>query len=82
MAENSKGRRTTLTLDKDVSDALREKMRTVSHLKEKTLINELLRKGLEQTDAANPSEFIIVPFETELAPGVTPEMIKQMLKQI
>lgn len=82
MPKNSNGRRTTLTLDADVSDAIRGRLRSRPNLKEKNLINELLRKGLEQSEKPNPSDYIIEPFETELAPGVTPEMVKQMLKQI
>lgn len=83
MNENSRSRRTTLTLEPDVSDAIRVKLRTNPRLKEKTLINELLRKALKQSDIAKPDLAFRTPvFESEFAPGVTPEKVLEMMKEI
>lgn len=83
MNENSRARRTTITLEPDVSDAIRVKLRTNPRLKEKTLINELLRKALKQSDAAKTDPAVRAPtFESEFAPGMTPEKVLELMKEI
>ena len=83
MNENSRARRTTLTLEPDVSDAIRVKLRTNPRLKEKTLINELLRKALKQSDPPKADYAFQTPvFESEFAPGVTPETVLEMMKEM
>jgi len=83
MRENYSSRRTTITLGPDVSDAIRVKLRANPRLKEKTLINELLRKALKQSDVAKTDSTFRTPvFESEFAPGVTPEKVLEMMKEM
>jgi len=59
------------------------KLRTNPRLKEKTLINELLRKALKQSDAAKTNPAFRAPiFESEFAPSMTPEKVLEWMKEI
>jgi hypothetical protein len=83
MNKNLKSRRTTVTLEPDVSAAIRTKLRARPDLKEKALINELLRKALGESESANPDRSFSIPvFGSDLAPGVTPKKVLEMIKEI
>lgn len=77
-------RRTTLTLEADVNSGIQRKLRENPALKEKTLVNELLRRGLDavEQDVAVPEDFSIKPFKTSRVEGVTDNQIEEMLKEI
>ena len=79
---NRRTRRTTLTLEADVAEYIKEKLATNRQLKEKSLINALLRKGIEADQSKTVKPFIIRPFKTKLAPGVTIEMLEEMINEI
>jgi len=87
MNKSLRGRRITVTLEPDVADAIRVRLQASPQLTKKTLINQMLRRGFEQ-DAPLPFEplpfekFVIKPFQTEFAPGITPEKMIDLLKEI
>jgi hypothetical protein len=83
MNKNAKVRRTTVTLEPDVSAAIRTKLRERPDLKEKTLINELLRKALEQSGSIKSDQSFSIPvFGSDLARGVTPKKVLELIKEI
>ena len=79
---NRKTRRTTLTLEADVVDYVEKKLAADKKLKEKNLINDLLRKGIKADESKKPEPFVINPFKTKLAPGMTLRRLEEMLDEI
>ncbi len=79
---NRRTRRTTLTLEADVADYIEEKLAKNSKLKEKSVINDLIRKGIKTDEVTEHPKFEIKPFKTKLMPGVTTRMIEEMLDEI
>lgn len=79
---NRKTRRTTLTLEADVADYLAEKLALNRSLKEKNLVNNLLRMGIEAQQSMIAKPFAIKPFKTKLAPGMTIEKLEEMIREI
>ena len=75
-------RRTTLTLEADVVDYLEKKLASDKKLKEKHLINDLLRKGIKNDDAKTTRKFAIRGFKTKLKSGLTPRHLEDMLDEI
>ena len=77
-------RRTTLTLEADVNSEIQRRLRENPRLKEKTLVNELLRRGLDATkkEKALPEDFSVKPFKTNRVEGITDARIEEMLKEI
>ncbi|MBC9868661.1 MAG: hypothetical protein F7B06_05765 [Opitutae bacterium] len=74
--------RTTLTLDDDVADFLKEQSRL--HNKTfKQVVNEAIRRGIapNQREAALP-EFKVVPNRSNLFPGVDPNKLNQYNDQL
>ena len=68
--------RTTLTLDDDVADFLKEQSQL--HNKPfKQVVNDVLRRGMA-LGGAKPSRFRIVPNRSELLPGVDSEKLNQL----
>ena len=74
-------RRTTLTLEADVVDYLEQKLASDKKLKEKHLINDLLRKGIKNDEVKTNKKFAIRGFKTKLRPGITPRNIEEMLDE-
>ncbi len=74
--------RTTLTLDDDVADALRERAKLLN-LPFKQVVNDALRRGLSP-EAKKPStpEYRIVPNRSAFAPGIDPLKLNQINDQI
>lgn len=83
--------KTTLTLDDDVADFLRER----SRLQDKPfewVVNDTLRRGLEmfalsKSDAdggkdAKPKPFKVIPFSSGFKPGVDPNNPKRFLDEL
>ncbi len=71
--------RTTLTLDDDVADFLKEQSQL--HDKPfKQVVNDVLRRGMAlDSKGAKPPRFRIVPNRSELLPGVDPEKLNQLI---
>ena len=69
--------RTTLTLDDDVADALRERAR---HLDQsfKQVVNDVLRCGLRPEVAPRRKPYRVRPHSSGLAPGVDPMRLNQL----
>ncbi len=80
--KNRKTRRTTLTLEADVADYLAEKLFRNRGLKEKNLVNDLIRKGIQVDSETTLPPFEIKPFKTKLAPGMTIEKLEEMIREI
>jgi len=80
--KNRKTRRTTLTLEADVADYLSEKLARNRGLKEKNLVNDLMRKGIRVDEETQPPSFEIKPFKTKLAAGMTIEKLEEMIREI
>lgn len=71
--------RTTLTIDDDIA-AILEKESVRKGLKFKTLINKMLRRGLELEEIKAPSQKITIPtFEMGLKPGIDPDKMNQLV---
>lgn len=79
---NRKTRRTTLTLEADVADYLADKLARNRGMKEKNLVNDLIRKGMLTDSEATRQPFEIKPFKTKLAPGMTIEKLEEMIREI
>ena len=64
--------RTTLTLDDDLADSLREQARLLGR-PFKQIVNDTLRRGLSlaSSDAA-PARYRVVPNQRGLVPGIDP----------
>ena len=74
--------RTTLTLDDDVADALRERARLLD-IPFKQVVNEVLRRGM--APGSRPPDrprFQITPNHSRLAPGVDPLRLNQLNDQL
>ncbi len=74
--------RTTLTLDDDLAESLRERAR-LHDLPFKKVVNDTLRRGLSPTtrDAA-PPRYRVVPNRSGLVPGVDPLKLNQVYDQL
>ena len=73
--------RTTLTLDDDVADELKQRAR---HLDQpfKQVVNEVLRRGL-RPDAAEPREpYRVRPLNFGLQPGIDPLRLNQLADEL
>ncbi len=69
----------TLTLDKDLADALKERARAQSKTI-KQVVNDTLRRGLSSRVEESPrAPYRVKPFHSGFAPGVDPENPKQFL---
>ena len=82
--------KTTLTLDDDVADFLRERSRLQDKPFER-VVNETLRRGLEmsapskpaiRSKDAKPKPFKVVPFSSGFKPGVDPNNPKRFLDEL
>jgi len=79
---NLRTRRTTLTLEADVVDYVEQKLASDKKLKEKHLINDLLRKGIRLDESEDSPRFEIQGFKSRLLPGVTPNRLEKILDEI
>ena len=74
--------RTTLTLDDDVADSLRERARLLDR-PFKQVVNDVLRRGLSPAVSETPvPEYRVVPNRSGLTPGVDPLKLNQFNDQI
>jgi hypothetical protein len=75
-------RRTTLTLEADVADYLERKLASDKKLKEKHLINDLLRKGIRNDETNVSKKFTVRGFKTTLKGGLTSKQLEDLLDEI
>ena len=74
--------RTTLTLDDDLADALKERAR-LTGAPFKQVVNDTLRRGMSQGAEETPRrEYSVVPLRGGLAPGVDPLKLNQLNDQL
>ena len=74
--------RTTLTLDNDVAEALREKARLLD-APFKQVVNDTLRRGMLPEASGPPApRYQVVPNHSALAPGVDPLKLNQLNDQL
>ena len=74
--------RTTLTLDDDVADALRERARLLN-ISFKQVVNDALRRGMSPEAKETPSpEYRVVPNHSAFAPGIDPLKLNQINDQL
>jgi hypothetical protein len=74
--------RTTLTLDRDVADALEKEMRR-SGQGLKATVNDALRRGLRLGGRPRrPPRFQVQPQALGLRPGVDPDRINQLVDEL
>lgn len=79
---NRRTKRTTVTLEADVADFIQDALRKDKNLKEKQLINKLLRAGIKNESKRTKVEFKIKGFKSSLAEGVNAEELEKMLDEI
>ena len=74
--------RTTLTLDDDVADSLREQVRLLNK-PFKQVVNDVLRRGLSPGMREDPKpRFKVVPISSGFVPGVDPLKLNQLNDQL
>ncbi len=74
--------RTTLTLDDDIADSLREQARLLNR-PFKQVVNETLRRGMSPAVRAVPApQYRVVPNRSGLAPGIDPLKLNQINDQL
>ena len=74
--------RTTLTLDNDVADSLRERARLLN-MPFKQVVNDALRRGLSPAVSEAPTpEYRVVPMHSGFVPGVDPLKLNQLNDEI
>ena len=74
--------RTTLTLDDDVAERLREQARLQDRTF-KQVVNDTLRRGMSPDVGDIPTpEYRIVPNHSALAPGIDPTKLNQLNDQL
>lgn len=73
--------RTTLTLDDDIADALKDRAR---HLDQpfKQVVNEVLRRGLGPAAAEPREPYRVRPLNFGLRPGVDPLRLNQLADEL
>ncbi len=74
--------RTTLTIDDDIADALRERARLLD-VSFKQVVNDALRRGLapEIADVPRPA-YRVVPHHSGFNPGIDPMKLNQINDQL
>lgn len=80
--KNRRTRRTTVTLEADVADFIEKKLDRNKGLKEKQLINKLLRSGIKNELNQPVVKFKIESFKCELSPKIEVEDLEQMLDEV
>ena len=74
--------RTTLTLDDDVADALRERA-LLLNIPFKQMVNDALRRGMSPGARETPSpEYRVVPNHSAFAPGIDLMKLNQINDQL
>ena len=69
--------RTTLTLDDDIADFLREQARLLGR-PFKQVVNDVLRRGMSPVVREAPAPYRVTPIHSGLAPGVDRLKLNQL----
>ena len=69
--------RTTLTLDDDIAESLREQARLLD-IPFKQVVNDTLRRGLSPAVRETPAPYRIVPIHSGFVPGIDPLKLNQL----
>jgi hypothetical protein len=80
--KNRRTKRTTVTLEADVADFIEKKLSQNKGLKEKQLINKLLRSGIKIETDQPAVNFKIEGFKSKLLPGLSLDAIEHMLDEV
>ena len=74
--------RTTLTIDEDIADSLKERARLLDR-PFKQVVNDALRRGLSPALSEAPApEYRVVPIHSGFVPGVDPLKLNQLNDQL
>ena len=74
--------RTTLTIDEDIADSLKERARLLDR-PFKQVVNDALRRGLSPAlSEASAPEYRVVPIHSGFVPGVDPLKLNQLNDQL
>ncbi len=73
--------RTTLTIDDDLADSLKEQAR-LHRVPFKQVVNDALRRGMSPAMRETRETYRIVPNHSGLAPGVDPMKLNQLNDQL
>ena len=74
--------RTTLTLEDDIADSLKEQAQLLNR-PFKQVVNDALRRGMAPSSVREPAaEYSVVPHSSGLAPGVDPLKLNQLNDQL
>ena len=76
----SKRMRTTLTLDPDIAEQLRQEMKR-SGKPFKAVVNDVLRRGFGKRGEALPP-FLVEPHDFQMLPGIDPDRMNQLLDEL
>lgn len=80
LLQNRKTRRTTLTLEADVVDYIEKRLAKDQKMKEKNLVNDLMRKGIAVDKKVKAPKFTIKGFKTNLL--VTGQRLEELLDEV
>lgn len=80
--KNRPKRRTTVTLEADVADFIENKLSQNKELKEKQLINKLLRSGIKHETDQYRIDFKIKGFKSDLLLNPAADDIEEMLDEV
>ncbi len=73
--------RTTLTLDDDVANYLKEQCRLLDR-PFKQVVNDTLRRGMSPAGTGERPKFKVKPFSSGFNPGVDPTKLNQLYDQL
>ena len=73
--------RTTLTVDDDIADSLKEQAR-LQDKPFKQVVNDALRRGISPAVRETPAPYRVVPIHSGFAPGVDPVKLNQLNDQL
>ncbi len=75
-------KRTTITLEADVAAYIQDAISKNKGLKEKELINNLLRFGIKTASGKRSPAFNVVGFKTEMHPKIDADTLEKLLDEI
>ena len=73
--------RTTLTVDDDIADSLKEESRLLGK-PFKQVVNDTLRRGMSPSVRETPEPYTVDPIDSGFAPGVDPLKLNQLNDQL
>ena len=73
--------RTTLTVDDDIADSLKEQARLLNK-PFKQVVNDALRRGMSPSVRETPETYSVDPIHSGFAPGVDPLKLNQLNDQL